>query len=306
MRQLVGLVAYLLTGGRPAIERLTHQGDPRFSYSSLLFEGGEGPLFDAVRAALDPAKTTHPEHDFALWRGEVRPGGWGVSDPPAGGVQELPAAQRASAFKALKRRFFFEHEDAGEIFALLPADEQTFDRLAEEGQGGDPQVVRDLVEALNRFFEPDSVDSDALTLWQSHRYDVRAPEAFIALRSVAREDFTIKPDHYASWVEDWLPAEQRLQRTFAIHVPPSPPAPQSEGATLLIDRSLYLTLIEAQRGLGRAGWSRSATRRITRFVDRLQNLRGEYAEIVDLRIRNVATDLDGRFEVRRDPATFNL
>jgi Domain of unknown function (DUF4338) len=306
MRQLVGLVAYLLTGGRPAIDRLTHQGDPRFSYSNLLYEGGVGPLFDAVRAALDPANTTHPEHDFALWRGEVRPGGWSVGSPPSGGVQELPAAQRASAFKALKRRFFFEHEDAGEILALLPIDEKTFDRLAEEGQGGDPQVVRDLVEALNKFFEPDSIDSDTLTLWQSHRYDVRAPEAFIALRSVPREDFTIKPDHYASWVEEWLPQEQRLQRSFAIHVPAPPPAAPAEGATLLIDRSLYLTLIEAQRGLGRAGWSRSATRRITRFVDRLQNLRSERAEIVDLRIRNVATDLDGRFEVRRDPATFNL
>jgi hypothetical protein len=306
MRQLVGLVAFLLTGGRPAIERLTHQGDPRFTYSNLLFEGGEGPLFDAVRAALDPAKTTHPEHDFALWRGEVRPGGWTVGDPPSGGVQELQAVQRANAFKALKRRFFFEHEDASEIFDLLPADEQTFDRLAAGGQGGDPQVVRDLLEALNKFFEPDSIESDALTLWQSHRYDVRAPEAFMALKAVPREDFTIKPNHYARWVEDWLPTEQRLQRTFAIHVPPPAPATPAEGATLLIDRSLYLTLIEAQRGLGRAGWSRSATRRITRFVDRLQNLRGERAEIVDLRIRNVATDLEGRFEVRRDPATFNL
>jgi hypothetical protein len=306
MRQLVGFVAYLLTGGRSAIERLTNQGDPRFAYSSLCFEGGEGPLFAAVRAALDPAKTTHPEHDFALWRGEVRPGGWSLGDPPSAGVQEFPAAGRADAFKALKRRFFFEHEDAGEIFALLPSDEQIFDRLAVDGQGGDPQVVRDLVEALNKFFEPDSVDSEALTLWQSHRYDVRAPEAFIALRSVPREDFTIKPNHYASWVEDWLPTEQRLQRTFAIHVPAPPPAAPEAGATLLIDRSLYLTLLEAQRGLGRAGWSRSATRRITRFVDRLQNLRGERAPIVDLRIRNVATDLEAHFEVRRDPATFNL
>jgi hypothetical protein len=221
-------------------------------------------------------------------------------------VQELPAGQRASAFKALKRRFFFEHEDAGELLGLLPADEETFDRLAEDGQGGDPQVVRDLVEALNKFFEPDSTDSETLTLWQSHRYDVRAPEAFIALRSVAREDFHIKPDHYAPWVEEWLPGEQRLQRSFAIHVPAPPPAAPADGATLLIDRSLYLTLIEAQRGLGRAGWSRSATRRITRFVDRLQNLRRERTEIVDLRVRNVATDLEGRFEVRRDPATFNL
>jgi hypothetical protein len=307
MRQLVGFVAYLLTGGRSAMERLAHQGDPRFAYSTLFFDGGEGPLFDAVRGALDPATATHPDHDFALWRGEVRPGGWTVGTPPSGGVQELGPDNRKAAFDALKRRFFFEHEDAGDLLDLLPSDEATFDRLAEEGQGGDPQVVRDLLEALNKFFEPDSDENGALTLWQSHRYDVRAPEAFIALRSVSRDEFTVKPDHYADWVEEWLPSSQRLQRTFAIHVAsPTPGATPADGATLLIDRSLYLTLAEAQRGLGRAGWSRSATRRITRFVDRLQNIYAERSEIVDIRIRNVATDLDARFEVRRDPPIFNL
>ena len=307
MRQLVGFVAYLLTGGRSEMERVAHQGDPRFAYSTLFFEGGEGPLFTAVRNALDPATQTHPDHDFALWRGEVRPGGWMVADPPSGGVQELGPDDRLAAFGALKRRFFFEHEDAGDLIDLVPSDETTFSRLVADGQDGDPQVVRDIVEALNSFFEPDSTDNEALTLWQSHRYDVRAPEAFIALRSVSRDDFDVKPDHYAEWVDDWLPVEQRLERTFAIHVPaPGADATPGEGATLLIDRNLFLTLAEAQRGLGRAGWSRSATRRITRFVDRLQNIHAERSEIVDIRIRNVATDLDARFEVRRDPPTFNL
>jgi hypothetical protein len=307
MRQLVGFIAYLLTGGRPAMQRLANQGDPRFHYSTLFFEGGQGPLFNAVRSTLDPATATHPDHDFALWRGEVRPGGWTVGPPPPGGVQELGPGDRPANFEALKRRFYFEHEDADDLLALLPSDEATFDRLAEEGQGGDPQVVRDLVQALNKFYEPDSEDNDALTLWQSHRYDVRAPEAFIALRSVPRDDFSVKPDHYAQWVDEWLPTDQRLQRTFAIHVAsPETDATPADGATLLIDRSLYLTLAEAQRGLGRAGWSRSATRRITRFVDRLQNIHAERSEIVDIRIRNVTTDLDARFEVRRDPPTFNL
>jgi Domain of unknown function (DUF4338) len=307
MRQLVGFVAYLLTGGRPAMERLAHQGDPRYAYSTLFFEGGEGPLFDAVRAALDPATATHPDHDFALWRGEIRPGGWTVGNPPSGGAQELGPDDRPAAFEALKRRFFFEHEDASDLLDLLPSDDANFDRLATDGQGGDPQVIRDIVEALNKFFEPDSIENDSLVLWQSHRYDVRAPEAFIALRSVARDDFLVKPNHYAAWVDEWLPTDQRLERRFAIHVPsPSHGEEPAEGATLLIDRNLFLTLAEAQRGLGRAGWSRSATRRITRFVDRLQNIHAERSEIVDIRIRNVATDLDARFEVRRDPPTFNL
>jgi hypothetical protein len=307
MRQLVGFVAYVITGGRPAVKRLGQQGDTRFAYSTLFLEGGEGPLFDAVRHAFDPAAHTHPDHDFALWRGEVRPGGWVVGPPPAGGVQELAADHRLQAFRALKRRFYFEHEDAGEILGLLPVDEVQFDQLASDGQSGNAEVARDLVAALNRFYEPDSTDNEVLTLWQSHRYDVRAPETFIALNHVARNDFTVKPENYAHWVDEWLPSVQRLHRRFAIHVPArDPEAPAADGATLRVDRNLYLTLAEAQRGLGRAGWSRSAARRITRFVDRLERIRSDAHAIVDLRIRNVTTDLDDRFEVRRDPPVFNL
>jgi hypothetical protein len=50
MRQLVGFVAFLLTGGRPAADRLRDGQDATgFSYSGLAFEGGIGPLFDGVQ-----------------------------------------------------------------------------------------------------------------------------------------------------------------------------------------------------------------------------------------------------------------
>lgn len=301
MRQLVGFIAYLLTGGRPAVERLTHQGSDEFRYSTLTYRGGVGPLFDAVRNALDPASLTHPDHDLDLWRGASRPDGW--LDPRVGsaGLQELPTEQRAGAYVALKRRFFFEHEDGSELLRLLPADEGEFDALAQQGEASSPTAVRDLILALNRFFEPDSVDRERFTLWQSHRFDVRAPDTFVALREIDRERFRLLTPAYAPWVEEWLPDDQRLTRSFALTV-------DSRGAdaTLLLDRTLYLTLAESRRGLGRAGWSRSATRRVTRFVDRLQRLEPEEDAIADIRVRNVETDLDDKFEVQRQPPRFNL
>lgn len=301
MRQLVGFISYLITGGRPAVERLTHQGSDDFRYSTLAYRGGVGPLFDAVRNALDPASLTHPHHDLDLWRGAIRPDGW--LDPRAGsaGLQELPADQRADAYVALKRRFFFEHEDGSELLALLPGDEGEFDALAREGELSSPTAVRDLILALNRFFESDSVDRERFTLWQSHRFDVRAPDTFVALREVDRERFRLLTPTYAPWVEEWLPADQRLTRSFALTVGSS-----GSEATLLLDRTLYLTLAESRRGLGRAGWSRSATRRVTRFVDRLQRLEPEEHSIADVRVRNVETDLDDKFEVQRQPPRFNL
>jgi hypothetical protein len=132
---------------------------------------------------------------------------------------------------------------------------------------------------------------------------VRPPEAFMSLRDVQRDNFDIRPARYASWVEQWLPTQQRLHRSFALCTADRAPG---MAATPLVDRELYLTLSEAHRGLGRAGWSRSATRRITRFVDRLQRLYGGVGPIADLRIRNVVTDLDDKFEVHREPPRFNL
>jgi hypothetical protein len=77
---------------------------------------------------------------------------------------------------------------------------------------------------------------------------------------------------------------------------------------LEIDRELYLTLLEAQRGLGRSSWSRTATRRITRFVDQIDRATqpSTASGVEDVRIRNVATDLDEQFSVQRQPAKYQV
>src|SRR5262249_27575262 len=77
MRQLVGLIAFLLTGGRNAIERLAEQRSSRFDYATAAFSGdGVGPLFDAIRSTFDPAYATHPHYDDDLWSGGSDPSAW--------------------------------------------------------------------------------------------------------------------------------------------------------------------------------------------------------------------------------------
>lgn len=307
MRQLVGFIAYLITGGRTPVERLAQPGSHRFHYSSLAYDpAAVGPLFDAVRAAFDPATVTHPHHDADLWRGTTDNAGW--IEPAVASVGALhlppPDADRQETYLAMKRRFYFEHERGEDLLDLAPSDEATFDKLAREGQAGIPTVVRDLLIALNRFFEPDYPDSerDHLFLWQSHRFDVRPPETFMALHSLGHQQFTIEPPRYASWVEEWLPQGQRLLRSFALVAHSDGGAP----VLLTVDRQLYLTLSEAQRGLARASWSRSATRKITRFVDRLHELADQPADVEDVRIRNTETDLEQKFEIQRSPARYLL
>jgi hypothetical protein len=273
------------------------------SYSNRAFEGGVGTLFEAVRRVLDPAAMTHPIWDERLWLGDLSLGDWQWGAPS--GALALPDSERETGFRAIKRQFFFEHVDGDRLVALQPRDEAEFEAALAQGGDGKTAMVRDLVLGLNRFYEPDfsEKDRDRLLLWQSHRYDVRAPKAFVSLRDFPHQQLRVEALRYAPWVERWLPPEQQKRRSFAL-VARHPSG--KDVALLEIDRELYLTLLEAQRGLGRSSWSRTATRRITRFIDRIDRAVETETGVEDLRVRNVDTDLDERFEIQRQPSRYSL
>jgi hypothetical protein len=303
MRQLVGFVAYLVTGGQSATDRVRAGQDTLgFVYSNLAFQDGVGGLFDAVRAVFDPAEITHPDWDDRLWLGDTDARDWLGKPPP--GPMTLNESERNSAYRAIKRRFFFEHKDGTHLLALVPTDEQEFQETLRSGEEATAAVVRDLVLALNRFFEPDCADTDKdhVQLWQSHRYDVRAPSTFVSFHALSYQHLRIEPLKTAPWVGAWLPAEQVDRRSFALVATWE----NSDVAVVEIDRELFLTLIEAERGLGRSSWSRTATRRITRFIDRIHGSVERESPIEDIRIRNVESDLDERFAIQRDPARYQL
>jgi hypothetical protein len=303
MRQLVGLVSYLIAGGTSSSERLAAQGTPQFHYSNLAFEEGEGPLFDALRA-LDPVALTDPRHDNALWNGTAL-GGWISEGTTLPAPIQVADADRTEAFAALKRRFYFEHDSGSTLLDLVPADESLFERLLHEGVETPHSLVREMVLAINRFYEPDCPPSerDELTLWQSHRFDVRAPETFVSSSRFGSKDLKIANPKHASWVDEWLPQSQRNPRTFALV---ADAGSSRERALLVVDRLLFLTLKDAERGLGRATWSRTATRRLTRFVDRLSGISVGVNPVEDIRVRNIKTGLDRRFEIQRNPARYVL
>ena len=301
MRQLVGFIAFLLTGGQAEADRLRSGQDAiGLAYSNLAFEDGIGMLFEAVRRVFDPTALTHPIWDERLWCGETMPADWLFYAPAS--VLTLPS-DRERGFRGAKRRFFFEHRAGDELFDLVPRDELQFEKLLKEGVAGGGGLVRTLVLAINRFYDPDFSDRqrEPLLLWQSHRYDVRAPAAFVSCRDLSHQQLRIEGQRYADWVEAWLPVEQQTRRSFALVAT----VDGRDIALLEIDRELFLTLLEAQRGLGRSSWSRTATRRITRFIDQIDRVVPEIADgVEDIRVRNVATDLDEQFSVKRQSSKF--
>jgi hypothetical protein len=304
MRQLMGFLAYIVTGGADSTGRIMSQGDGRYLYANLVFENGTGPLFDLISRSLDPATVTHPGWDEDLWRGTTNPHDWldayDVPVAPASCAEE----DRERCFRIAKRRFFFEHARGADLLGFLPSDESDFDRVLREGLQGDPQLVREMVLAVNRFFEPDCGQDEnrRLTLWQSHRYDVRAPSTFVALYAQSADQITVEGPKLAGWVTAWLPEDMRRPTRFSLT------ATDDHGrcSRLLIDREVYLTLREAAVGLGRSTWSRSVARKVTRFVDELHRHFHEPKQLSDLEIRNVDTNLRVKVQVRREPRKYEL
>ena len=111
-----------------------------------------------------------------------------------------------------------------------------------------------MVLAVNRFFEPDckKEHDDRLTLWQSHRYDVRAPTAFVSLYYQSADGMQVVGPKLAEWVTAWLPEDMVCVNEFSVATVDHLGHP----TRLSIDREVYLTLREAAVGLGRSTWSR--------------------------------------------------
>ena len=184
MRQLVGFVAFLLTAGQAAAERLKSGQDATgLAYSNLAFEGGVGPLFSTVRQVFDPAALTHPTWDERLWRGETDPGDWLGAHPrrcshcrravsadsgpssDASSSSTPPAISSSTSSRTMRR----SSRNSSPRARLAP-------RLS---SGPGPRAQPFLRAGL-----PEK-QRDRLLLWQSHRYDVRAPAAFVSLRDLS-------------------------------------------------------------------------------------------------------------------------
>jgi len=233
MRDLIGLLAYIITGNKLCEERWqpiqTDDGNastPTFedyTYYNLLFNG-RSRLFEAIQATFDPAHHSDLESDTKLWKG-VLCDGWLFPDPVVrapGNLEELCI---------LKRRYFFEHEHDTEklLERMLPTTERKFSELI-EGKLDDPSEVENLVGMINTFYAPLKVRSMdhnyRLRLWNSHRYSAGNPPGYFAMRSIPADHLTIyrpkanpkldqaiaiRQDHVLLAVQDWQPGDPSLR-----------------------------------------------------------------------------------------------
>jgi hypothetical protein len=238
MRDLIGLIAYILTGDKPCAVRWQpiKNEDGRvptfedYVYYNLLFKG-RSRLFDAIRQTFDPANYSEPDSDAKLWAGAIRDG-WLIPEPV------VIAPSSLEELKILKRRYFFEHQhDTDKLLQhTLPTTEYEFGTLI-KGEFDDPSQVESLIGLINNLYAPLPVHQRAdqnyrLRLWNSHRYSVGNRPGYFAMRSIPSDDLTIyrpkanpqiaqameiRQDHVLLAVQDWEPGDPSLRIDWPIY-----------------------------------------------------------------------------------------
>lgn len=247
MRDLTGLLAYILTGGKRCVDRWkpddgTSGSIPSFNdytYYNLLFTG-RGNLFQAVQSTFDPATFAEPQSDLELWAGRVT-SGWLI--PERTGLS--PATLRD--LQVLKRRYFFEHDHvtAELLKRMLSVSESAFNALL-KGEVDHRSAVEDIILMINTFYAPLVADQQSdhrsrLRLWNHHRYSAGGATGYMSMHSISSEALTlywprvapklagalnVRQDHVLLGAHGWRPGD----------------------VGLLIDWPMYKALADARNG----------------------------------------------------------
>jgi hypothetical protein len=252
MRDLIGLLAYLLVGEVPCVRRWQptvneegHTVSPQpedYAYYTLLFRG-RSKLFDAIRATFDPGTISDPSTDMPLWSGEIQSHEWLLS---------IPVKQPATLteLRTLKRRYYFEHIHNTDQFLqrVLPVTDRRFLALLTNTEEDEHAHVEDLLAMINAFYAPlQQPDKQRefhyqLHLWNSHRYAVGRAPGYVAMRFLPADKFAIYRPQLIPTLDNAIDIHQDHILLGTRRWQPGDPA-------LRIDWPMYQALATAQMGL---------------------------------------------------------
>jgi hypothetical protein len=287
MRELQGLIAVMLTDRQTCAEaKANGAASP---YWINVFEGGEGPLFEALRR-FDPATITHPLLDDKLWRRADRDDDW-FAPWPRQATTTAPLDDRLEELQNTKRRALFEHADGA---ALLSSSDQVDEELAELLQA-DTRALRRIVRWLNRFFDRDEETSEHLYLWMTHRYDANASRYAAASAAVPLADLELLLPRLRA------PLDQAFPDFRADHAILTTKRANGQ-VGLRIDRLLVEALLAAERGLPTTFRRGEPEARVSGFISKLAKIYRDAAKQDQIQVRLVDRDTGRNVEVTVDVA----
>lgn len=255
VRELQGLIAYLIFGNRSCktISRTT--GSNRYNLVNLVFSG-KGALFDAIRNAIDPVAISHPTWDERILLNDIPNDSWvdGYEVPA-----EAIAYDNYELFKLRKRQFYFFNKNGEELLKIMDDDVTRFQEFLGQDNG---KIIKELVRKLNTFFGAVKASSSELQIWTGHRYDNEPRKVLISMGSIKKSGLKIgRPVLLKSMKSgiDMTASYIRLEKKDAAHI------------FLKIDFDMYMLLSEAERGVPVLFMESNLVKKVWRFVEQLQS-----------------------------------
>lgn len=296
MHELLAFMAHAVTGGVTRVEDAVGLA----SYADLVFSP-RSP-FRRWLTPFDPVALTHPLVDMALWDGEPR-GTIEWLDPPGvpvpGSLEDPAAAQ--TAFRTLKRRYYFEAAGGDALLDLIPPDRKAYyDLLDKATSARETSKVR-LVEALALFFRdrPDQ-QGHQLRVWTGLRYEAGPPTAYVSSQAIPVDWIDLDVPRLRPEVRELLeyrPSHVRL----AVR-----PQPAAAPVGLDLDLELWMTLMSLKRGMPTKHHDPVLGRRLHNFMGRLAAAAGARPNYLELQVRDaergatyaVSVSLEGKKKYR--------
>jgi hypothetical protein len=275
MRDLLGLLAFMLTGSKTCDElwEATEDGtacSDDYDYYNQLF-CGESPLFEALQQTFDPGQYSDPRIDMQLWHGEVKDG-WLLPER-----QPLTEPSSLVALKGQKRQYFFEHSEpvVDKVHRMQTVVERDFDALLHNDDVED-RLAR-LVEMINLFYAPLQAHDtrnyrDRLYLWNQHRYSVGQPPGYVAMRSIAANQLRVFPPAVNPWYENALTIRQDHILVAINDWEPGDPG-------LKVDWEMYRALADAKLGKALEVQPYAILRRLDVFLRGLGQFTGKWSAV---------------------------
>jgi hypothetical protein len=264
---LLGFISYLLLAGRSCDTLLKDSFKLTNSFPQLFFKG-QGKIFSILQQTFDPSKITHPIWDDILVNAETEESDWldhwhieNDSIDPAD----------IERFTARKRAFFICHEKGDELLKISSDDESEFANFLEMNER---DALRLLIRRINSFFGVES-SSDALHVWQSHRYNQSPRKVLYSSIIKKRFEFQIlRP----KLIDTMAPAFDLAQNHVLLSLK------NRKQAKLRVDFNLFELLAKADRGLPVMSLEHEATRRLWQFMEKLTDFRNEYLDEMEISI----------------------
>jgi hypothetical protein len=263
IRELWIVLSRMVLGYRHDLKISLSEGMKHW-YSEVLFANDARFTFSKSIANIDPASFSHPIWDVFIEDGDNAVEGWkfGLPRPK---VTERPDRP---TFQALKRAFYFEHQEGKACFELEDADAAEFRKLLHQHRDDDPLTKRQIIEAINRAYcaveFPGSGDS--LYLWNGHRFHEQPSRIFLACRHIPEVEFQLLKPRLPCQINQSLP-EYRSNHLVLRYVGQS-----QNSISLRIDYPLYMTLQKLRRGLPRKLMQERDLFRLDAFIEALHSV----------------------------------